>query len=129
MPALKPTDCYADVVWLGIVADPDAGIASDPMDELELSFAGPQGDTHGGLTRLSCSRVTSQYQRGTEIRNARQISILCADELDRIAASIGLDAIDPSWLGATVVVRGISDFFACAAFGTVAIAIRDHGDC
>ena len=110
MPALKPTDYYADVIWLGIVSGPAGAITSDPLDEFELSFAGPQGDRHFGLTRPSCSRVTSQYPRGTEIRNTRQISILCADDLDRIAASIGLDKIDPSWLGGNVVVRGIPDF-------------------
>jgi len=110
MPALKPTDYYADVVWLGAVTTPDAAITSVPLDELDLTFAGPQGDTHAGLTRPSCSRVTSQYPRGTDIRNTRQISILCADELDRIAAAIGLGKIDPSWLGSTMVVRGIPDF-------------------
>ena len=110
MPALKPTDYYADVVWLGAVTTPDAAITSVPLDELDLTFAGPQGDIHAGLTRPSCSRVTSQYPRGTDIRNTRQISILCADELDRIAAAIGLDKIDPSWLGSTMVVRGIPDF-------------------
>ena len=110
MPALKPTDYYADVIWLGAVTTPDASITSDPLDELDLTFAGPQGDTHAGLTRPSCSRVTSQYPRGTDIRNTRQISILCADEMDRIAAAIGLDKIDPSWLGSTMVVRGIPDF-------------------
>ena len=110
MPALKPTDYYADVIWLGAVTTPDAGITSDPVNELDLTFVGPQGDTHAGLTRPSCSRVTSQYPRGTDIRNTRQISILCADEMDRIAAAIGLDKIDPSWLGSTMVVRGIPDF-------------------
>lgn len=110
MPALKPTDYYADVIWVGIVSNPAAGIVSTPSDDLDLTYAGPQGDTHSGLTRPSCSRVLSQYPRGTDIRNTRQISIVCADELAQIATSIGLEKIDPSWLGATIVVRGIPDF-------------------
>ena len=110
MPALKPTDYYADVIWVGIVSNPAAGIVSTPSDDLDLTYAGPQGDTHSGLTRPSCSRVLSQYPRGTDIRNTRQISIVCADELAQIAASIGLEKIDPSCLGATIVVRGIPDF-------------------
>jgi hypothetical protein len=61
MPALKPTDYYADVIWLGIVSGPAGAITSDPLDEFELSFAGPQGDRYFGLTRPSCSRVTSQH--------------------------------------------------------------------
>lgn len=110
MPALKPTEYYADVIWVGIVSDPAEGIVSKPSDDLDLTYAGPQGDSHSGLTRPSCSRVLSQYPRGTDIRNTRQISIVCADELDQIAAAIGLEKIDPSWLGATVMVRGIPDF-------------------
>ena len=64
----------------------------------------------GGATRPSCSRVTSQYPRGTEIRNVRQLSILSVEELTGIAAAMKLDRIDPAWLGASMVVEGIPDF-------------------
>jgi hypothetical protein len=110
MPALNPTDYYCDIVWLGRVADPDQGIQSAPMQTLVLTFDGPDGEAHGGATRPSCSRVLSQHPRGTEIRNVRQLSVVSQEELDIIADKIGLDAIDPAWLGATVVVRGIPDF-------------------
>lgn len=110
MPALKPTDYYCDIVWLGRVADPASGIQSTPAQALALTFAGPEGDAHAGLTRPSCSRVLSQHPRGTEIRNVRQLSIVSQEDLDAIADKIGLEAIDPAWLGASIVVRGIPDF-------------------
>lgn len=110
MTALVPAGITGRVVWLGRVASRDAGLASLPCDGLKLDFAGPEGEDHGGLTRPSCSRVTALYPRGTEIRNTRQISILAAEDLESIAETLGIAKMDPSWLGATMVIRGIPDF-------------------
>ncbi|MCV6594833.1 MAG: sulfurase, partial [Silicimonas sp.] len=111
MPALIPTDHSARITWLGSVPHRNAAaIVTDPLEEMTLSFAGLEGEFHAGLTRPSCSRVTSQYPKGTEIRNTRQISILSAEELARIADTLDLDEIDPAWLGATIVLDGIPDF-------------------
>ena len=111
MPALIPTDHYATVTWLGLVPHRDAPeIETVPLDEMPLSFAGMAGEVHGGLTRPSCGRVTSQYPRDTEIRNVRQISIVSAEEIARIASALELDTLDPVLLGASVVVDGIPDF-------------------
>jgi MOSC domain-containing protein YiiM len=54
--------------------------------------------------------VAGLYPRGTEIRNVRQISVLSADELAAIAARMGVPALDPALVGATMVVEGIPDF-------------------
>ena len=110
MPALKPTGYTARIVWLGHVTDRDAKLASDGVDSLAASFAGPEGEAHGGLTRPSCSRVLSQYPRDTEIRNVRQFSIVSQEELDEIAAAMEIDRLDPAWLGATMVIEGLPDF-------------------
>lgn len=110
MPALKPTDFYATIAWLGFVPDRDADLRSVAHDGVELTFAGFPGEAHGGLTRGSCSRVVSQHPRGTIIRNVRQLSIVSAEELAGIARDIGVDAFDPSWIGASMVVEGIPDF-------------------
>ena len=110
MPALEPTDHYATIVWLGRVADRDAKLASDPVDALDLTFFGVEGEAHSGLTRPSCSRVTSQYPRGTTIRNTRQLTILSAEELAETARQMGLDRLDPRFVGASVVIEGIPDF-------------------
>lgn len=111
MPALTPTDHYGTITWLGRVPDrATKAIVTLPLTELTLTFAGSEGEVHAGLTRPSCSRVTSQYPKGTPIRNTRQVSIVSAQELAAIAATLGLDSIDPAWVGATVVIDGIPDF-------------------
>jgi hypothetical protein len=76
MPALKPTDYFAEVLWLGRVADSVEDLRAEPMDSMVLSYEGVEGDCHAGLTRPSCSRVKAQHPRGTEIANVRQLSIL-----------------------------------------------------
>ncbi len=110
MPALRPTEFYGTVTYLGQVLDRAQGLASSPLQTLKATFAGAQDESHAGLTRASCSRVTAQYPRGTEIRNTRQFSVLSQQELEEIAQKIGLDVLDPSALGASMVVSGIPDF-------------------
>ena len=110
MPALRPTSLVGTVAWLGTVADRDAALASAPSDRLKLTFAGPAGEAHGGLTRPSCSRVTGQHPRGTTIRNVRQLSAVSTEELAGIAAAMGIDALDPALTGATLAVSGLPDF-------------------
>lgn len=110
MEALVPTDHVGTLVWLGRVPDRGVALRAVPVEALALGFAGPEGEAHGGLTRLSCARVTAQHPRGTPIRNTRQLSILSAEELAAIAAAMGLPALDPALVGATAVIAGIPDF-------------------
>ena len=111
MPALMPTEHHATITWLGYVPHRNAAeIETRALDHMPLGWEGYAGDCHSGVTRPSCSRVASQYKRDTEIRNVRQMSIVSAEELAGIAARLGLDAIDPAWLGASVVLSGIPDF-------------------
>lgn len=65
---------------------------------------------HGGLTRNSCSRMLSQYPRGTEIRNVRQLTILSRKELDTIAADMQGDSLAPEMLGASMIIEGVPSF-------------------
>jgi hypothetical protein len=110
MPALIPTSYYGTITWLGHVADRDAALESAPARTLIADFAGPRGEAHGGLTRPACSRVKALYPRDTTIRNVRQFSILGQDDLAAIAADMGLPALDPALVGATMVIAGIPDF-------------------
>ncbi len=111
MPALIPTDHYCTVTWLGRVPHRDAApIVTEALTEMTLGFGGAQGEIHAGLTRPACSRVVAQHPKGTEIRNTRQLSLVSAEELVAIAATMGLEALDPAWLGASVVVEGLPDF-------------------
>jgi hypothetical protein len=110
MPALVPTSFTARITWLGRVTQDGATLRSSPFDAVDATLDGFPGGAHGGPTRPSCSRVTSQYPRGTEIRNVRQLSILSAEELAEIAAKMEMDHIDPAWVGASMVIEGIPDF-------------------
>jgi len=110
MAALKPTGFYGRITWLGRVPDRDAALESQPLTELAASFGGPEGEAHGGLTRPSCSRVLGQYPRNTEIRNTRQFAVLGQEDLDAIAAEMGLAVLDPALLGTSMVIAGLPDF-------------------
>ncbi len=110
MPALISTNFIGRITFLGHVKKRDAALASTPQSEMSLTFAGNSLEAHSGLTRPSCSRVLSQYPRGTEIRNTRQLCVMSAEELEQIAAEMGLETFDPKWAGASIVIEGIPDF-------------------
>ena len=110
MPALKATDFYGEITWLGRVTDRAAALASEPLERALLDWGGIEGEAHGGLTRPSCSRVLEQYKRNTEIRNTRQISIVSNEELAQIAAAMELEnLLEPAWVGASIVISGLPD--------------------
>ncbi len=110
MPTMRKTEHAGEVVWLGSVPSGDETIRSAPRESLELTFDGVEGERHEGQLRPSCERMTMLYEEGTEIRNVRQLSVLAQEELDAVAAELGLGALDPALLGASLVVRGIPDF-------------------
>lgn len=108
--ALKPTGFTGRVSYLGRVLAKPAILASHPVSEVFASYAGAEGEVHAGLTRASCSRVLGQYPRGTDIRNVRQFSVVSAEDLAAIAERMGIAALDPALLGASMVIAGIPDF-------------------
>lgn len=110
MPALIPTEFKATIMWLGRVEAGGEGIRSVPLDAAHASYAGIEGERHAGLTRPSCVRVASQFPKGTEIRNTRQLSILSAEEMAATAAEMGLGRLEPEWVGASMIIKGIEDF-------------------
>jgi len=109
MPALEPTEYIGRVVWLGLNDSRARGLSNRAVEALDLRFEGPVGESRSGLTRASCGRVVSQYPRGSNIRNTRQICIMSAEELAGIAAAMGVEALDPALVGASVVLEGIPD--------------------
>lgn len=84
------------------------GFVSSPVDNLDLAYEGIVGDRHSGLTRSSGGREP-WYKRGSEMRNERQLSILCRDELADAAANMAIDRIEPEWIGANIVLTGVKD--------------------
>lgn len=90
-------------------ADRLAGLEKGRVDEIEALFSGIAEDCHGGLTRTSDSRMLRMFKRGTEVKNARQVSILSVEELRDIAEAMGIPAVKPEWVGANIVTSGIPD--------------------
>ena len=109
MPVLIDSGYTATVTWLGL-APGEASLRADAMDALDLGFHGLSGARHEGENRPSCVRVKNLYPEDIEIRNVRQLSVLSQEELDGIAAEIGLEPLDPGLLGANLILSGIPDF-------------------
>lgn len=80
---------------------------------LTLDLAGIIGELHAGPSRKAGPREP-WLPRGTVLRNDRQVSALCPVELALIAARLGVEAIDPEWLGCNLLISGLP------AFSTVA---------
>jgi hypothetical protein len=110
MSCLVKSKYIGTITWLGRVAAPQDNIRSEALNTAEATFDGILGESHSGATRPSCVRVTMLHPKNTEIRNTRQLSILSAEENAEIAAGIGLEQLDPSWLGASIVIAGLPDF-------------------
>lgn len=108
MPILTPTAIYGEIVYLGINRNRAQTLESAPIEAAAATLAGFEGESHSGLTRPSCSRVKLQYERGTEIKNARQLTILSEEELAEIGAAMGLpEAVRSEWIGANITLRGV----------------------
>ena len=90
-------------VYLGL---DKASFITTPQPQVEVTFAGFEGDRHAGITRQADSR-TPHYPRGTEIRSDRQVSIVAVEELAEIATAMDLPEIKPEWLGANLLLQGI----------------------
>lgn len=110
MPALLPTDLSVKITYLGHVPNREAALQSTPLQSVEVGFGGVASESRGGLTRPSDSRVISQYPRGTEIRNTRQFSAVSDEEMALIAAEMGVEGLEPAWVGASISFSGVDDF-------------------
>lgn len=89
-----------------IFTAPHGRFQTEAADALSLGFDGIAGDFHAGITRQSGGREP-WYQRGTEMRNERQLSLVAADELATIAAAMDISELRPEWIGANLVLEGI----------------------
>ena len=107
------SDLLSKATFTGIVdqllTNPDrmTGLEKQQCDKMMLRFGGIEGDCHAGLTRKSDSRMLKQFKRGTEVKNARQVSILSKEELTEIAARMAIPEVKPEWVGANLVTSGI----------------------
>ena len=105
---LKKLDVRTEAILVN--STPNEDLSSSRIASVDITYAGFDGESHSGLVRASCVRVRGQYTQGTEIRNTRQISIVSIEELALIADSMGIDTLEPEWVGANLLVSGIPDF-------------------
>lgn len=91
-----------------VLAAKGRDFVSAPVEELHLGYGGVAGDFHEGFTRKSGGREP-WYERGTEMRNERQVSILSVEELAGIADNLGIVKLEAGWIGANLVLEGIPD--------------------
>ena len=105
---MKSLDSRVQAILVNSTHDED--LSSRPVDSVGVSYEGFEGESHSGLVRASCVRVRHQYPQGTEIRNTRQISIVSVEDLAEIADNMGVESLQPEWLGANLLVSGIPSF-------------------
>jgi hypothetical protein len=74
--------------------------------ELTLDLGGIRGSRHYGFTRKAGPRER-WYPQGMEMRSGRQLTIISVEELPTIAAAMGVDRIEPEWIGANIVLEGL----------------------
>jgi hypothetical protein len=103
---------FLEKVWAKInavlIADDSETFVTRRIPEVNLEFGGIRGDRHFGVTSKADSRQP-MYPRGTEILNRRQITIVSVEELDRIAEELGVETVQPEWLGANLLLKGFPE--------------------
>lgn len=97
--------CQGALIGLGI-ADRPGEFVTRPVERLTLTWGGIEGDRHFGLTMRSGVRQ-KHVPKGTELRNARQLSVVSEEELAEVAAAGGVPRLDFGWLGANLCTRGV----------------------
>ncbi|MEP6987595.1 MAG: molybdenum cofactor sulfurase, partial [Chloroflexota bacterium] len=96
---------HVEALYLG-----DAkGLEKTPCETLAFTLEGITGDKHAGFTKKADAR-NPEYKRGTMMRNDRQWSAVVPDELAEAARLMGIDCIDPAWVGANLAFTDIPNF-------------------
>ncbi|MBD8067606.1 MOSC domain-containing protein [Bacillus sp. PS06] len=91
-----------------MVADQHESFVTRRIQEIGLEFGGIRGDRHFGVTAKADSRQP-MYERGTEILNRRQLTVVSKEQLDMIAQELGVEEVLPEWLGANILIEGFGD--------------------
>jgi hypothetical protein len=93
------------VAGLGSALEP-GDFVTRSVERLELTFEGLAGDRHAGLYAKAGVRQ-KHHPKGTEIRNARQLSALAVEELREIASALELPEVRFEWLGGNILFEGL----------------------
>lgn len=89
-----------------LLAARNGEMQTSEADRLELDIGGIIGDYHFGHSRKSGSREP-WYERGTVMCNERQLTLVAEDEMAFAASQMGIDRIEPEWIGANIVIDGL----------------------
>ena len=99
---------YTGVLAGIFIASDTSSLISKRVNAVRVAENGLEGDKHQGWFRKADARAR-RYPKGTRIWNSRQISIVSEDELALIAKNLGIERIDPEWLGANICLREVPD--------------------
>lgn len=81
-------------------------VESTSVLSLSVNELGILGDRHAGPTLIAGPRQKG-VARGTVLPNTRQVSLVSVEESKVIAAALGIDRLDFSWLAANVELEGL----------------------
>lgn len=76
------------------------------VEALDVDHEGIVGERHRGFLRPADVRVP-WFPRGAVIANERALSIVSREELAEIGERLGLERIEPEWLGANLCITGL----------------------
>ena len=93
-------------VIAGLYKAEGRGFKTVETDQLPFTFDGIPGDAHAGPTRKAGPREP-WHERGTVMRNERQLSLLSVEELRAIARGLDIPELKPEWIGGNLVLDGI----------------------
>lgn len=77
------------------------------VDSIALDLGGIPGSRHHGFIRKAGPREP-WYPRGMAMRSARQLTVVSSEELQTIAEAMKVPQIAAEWIGANIVLEGIS---------------------
>lgn len=98
------------VVAVYMTADrSEDGFQTDAVAVLTLEPDGIAGSRHKGWTRPADVRAP-YVPRKTPIRNTRALTIVSVEDLAVAARRMDIEAIDPRWIGANLLIEGIERF-------------------
>ncbi len=90
------------------IASESGSLVSKKISSVKVLENGLEGDKHTGWFRRADARA-KRYPEGTHIWNSRQISIVSEEELALIAKDLGIEKVEPEWLGANLCLQYIPD--------------------
>jgi hypothetical protein len=93
-------------------------VRSEQRQSIELTWDGIVDDRHYGRLKPAGGREAAFATRDEQILNARQVSLVCSQELADIARSLNVAAVTPEQVGANVVIEGIPNLTSLPA-GTI----------